>query len=122
MIGAKVPFDAILSKRVKVTAINRKREMNQMSWQTLKIMYAGLGLDYLSIEHVASEVGDLVSAGNAAAHDRIMPTVAAGLLESQLRTNVAVVENVLTDLSVKLLDYFNTGCTKGRSLIIDSAQ
>jgi hypothetical protein len=109
MIGMPVPFAAALDKRVKVNAINRKRELNQMSWLSLKAVYLGFGLDYGAVKVLAAKIDELVSARNDAAHHGAMPNLASGMLESQLRENVAVVEDILTDLSARLLEYFKIG-------------
>lgn len=107
MIGTSSPFAALLKKRVRIRPINRHREFNQMSWAALKAVYDGFGLDRTTVERSAASIDDLVDARNEAAHHGSMPKTAAALLEKQVRANVLTVENVLTDLSLQLLDCFS---------------
>jgi len=107
MIGTTSPFAPALKRRVKVKAINRRHELNQMSWAALKRLYDGFGLDLAFVERSAARIDELVDARNEAAHHGVMPKTAAALLENQVRQNVLTVENVLTDLSLQLLTFFS---------------
>lgn len=115
MIGAASPFATVLKRRVKVKAINRRHELNQMSWAALKSVYDGFGLDCTFVERASTKIDGLVDARNEAAHHGVMPNTAAALLEGQVRDNVLTVENVLTDLSLQLLTFF-TGRMHKRKL------
>jgi hypothetical protein len=77
-----------------------------MSWAALKTVYEGFGLDCKTIERFAAKIDSLVGARNEAAHHGVMPMTAANLLEGQVRDNVLVVEDVLTDLTLQLLTFF----------------
>jgi hypothetical protein len=109
MVALPSPFNPILGKRIKVRGINRKFELNQMSWKAMKRVYSGLGLDYTYIEKSKAQIDDLVDYRNTAAHYGVLPPVATALLERQVRENVVIVENVLTDLSIQLLPFFSNG-------------
>jgi len=100
------PFANALQRKVKIRSINRRYEFNQMSWEALKTIYRGFGLDDSSVSHRASEVDQLVEARNQAAHYGVLPTFASAMAEAQLRANVAAVEDVLTDLTIQLLSFF----------------
>jgi hypothetical protein len=106
MVALPSPFNPILGKRIKVRGINRKVELNQMSWKAMKQVYSGLGLDYAYIEKSKAQIDDLVDYRNIAAHHGVLPPVATAFLERQVRENVVVVENVLIDLSIQLLPFF----------------
>lgn len=108
IVGLASPFAAVLKRRVKINAINRRRELNQMSWAVLKTVYNGFGLDYTLVERSAASIDGLVDARNEAAHHGLTPKTTAALLESQVRENVLTVENVLTDISVQLLTFFSS--------------
>jgi hypothetical protein len=108
MIGAAAPFASVLKRRIKIKGINRRGELNQMSWAALKKVYDGFGLDRTFVERSADRIDGLVDARNEAAHHGIMPKTAAALLEGQVRENVLTVENVLTDLTLQLLTFFKS--------------
>jgi hypothetical protein len=107
MIGLATPFGPALGRRVRINPINRRHELNQMTWAAVKKVYSGLGLDCAAIQHCASGVDDLVAARNEVAHYGSVPKAAAALVEGQVRANVATVEDVLTDLSLQLLSFFS---------------
>lgn len=109
MIGESAPFAPFLKKRVQIKPINRRREFNQMTWGKIKTVYEGFGLSSRGIERYAANIGSLVDARNDAAHHGAMPTTAAAMLENQVRDNVRVVEDVLTDLALQALAYFENG-------------
>jgi hypothetical protein len=104
MIGENSPFATVLKKRVKVKAINRRRELNQMSWAALKRVYDGFGLDCTRVERSAAVIDDLVDARNEVAHHGLMPKA---LLENHVREDVLTAEDVLTDFSLQLLSFFS---------------
>jgi hypothetical protein len=106
MICATSPFEQLLKKRVQVRPINRVREFNQMNWGALRTVYEGFGLDSGSVERLAAKIDALVGSRNEAAHRGVLPMTAAALLEGQVRENVRVVEDVLTDLTIQLLTFF----------------
>jgi hypothetical protein len=106
MIGATSPFFPLLKRRAQIRPINRRRELNQMSWAALKTVYRGFGLDCTNIERSAANIDSLVDARNEAAHHGVMPLIANALLEHQVRENASIVEDVLTDLSLQLLAFF----------------
>ena len=108
MVAEASPFASLLSKRARIRGINRRFDMNQMSWSTIRTVYSGFGLDYADVEVRASEIDDLVTARNDVAHHGVPPNFASSVLENQLRNNVALVEDVLVDLAIKLLPYFST--------------
>lgn len=109
MIAATSPFSELLKRRAQVRPINRSRDLNQMSWAALKTVYKGFGLDCTSIERSAANIDSLVGARNEAAHHGVMPMTATALLEHQVRENVSIVEDVLTDLTLQLLAFFENG-------------
>jgi hypothetical protein len=104
MIGDNAPFAAVLKKQVRVKAINRRRELNQMSWVALKRVYDGFGLDRTRVERLAAVIDDLVDARNEAAHHGLMPKA---LFESRVRDDAESVADILTDLSLQLLSFFS---------------
>lgn len=106
VLAAISPFATALQRRVKIRSINRRYEFNQMSWESLKTIYRGFGLQSSSVSHHASEIDQLVEARNLAAHYGVLPSLASAMAEAQLRTNVVVVEDVLTDLTIQLLPFF----------------
>lgn len=105
MIGATTPFDAQLQQIVEVMPINRRFELNQMNWDAVARVYGGFCLDPRSIERLASTLDQLVETRNQVAHHGSLAALVA-LLENQLRSNVAAVEDVLTDLTLQLLEFF----------------
>ncbi|MGH9504614.1 MAG: MAE_28990/MAE_18760 family HEPN-like nuclease [Terriglobales bacterium] len=106
MITSVSPFAPALGKRLKVRGINRKAELNQMGWETIKRVYRGLGLDQTEIERSRVKIDQIVEDRNEAAHRGVLPSIGATYMEKHVRDNVAVVENVLTDLSLQLLSFF----------------
>src|SRR5262249_47678823 len=109
MIAEASPFSTELAKSSRLRGVNRKREMNQMDWGAIKGTYIGLGLDYSAIETLRAKVDQLVADRNDAAHYGVLPTSGILFLEQQVRDSAAVVENVLTDLSLRLLSFFQDG-------------
>jgi len=106
MVATPSPFAPLLTRRVKVRSINRRFELNQMGWATIKRVYSGLGLDYTSVEKSKAEIDQLVDDRNEVAHYGAMASVAAKFIEKHIRDNVVVVETVLTDFSIQLLTFF----------------
>jgi len=106
MIAAPSPFGPALGKRLKVKAISRKSELNQMDWRAIKEVYNGLGLDHSSVERLRGQITLIVEDRNDAAHYGVLPTVGKVILERHVRENADIVEHVLTDFSVQLLPFF----------------
>jgi hypothetical protein len=106
MMCSASPFETALRKTVTLRSIDRRRELNQMSWTVVKQVYEGFGLDYKAVERSASKLDNLVTARNEAAHQGAMPTTARALLENQLRESATTVEDVLTDMTLQLLTFF----------------
>jgi hypothetical protein len=106
MVAAPAPFAQALGKRLKVNGINRKSELNQMDWEAIRKVYDGLGLDRRSVEKLRAQITLVVEDRNDAAHYGVLPTLGPRLMEKQVRENVDVVEDVLTDFSVQLLPFF----------------
>jgi hypothetical protein len=107
MIGGLSPFASLLNKRAQVRPINRRRELNQMTWSAIEAVYVGFGLNAKEIGQAAASIDSLVDARNHAAHRGVLPNATAKIIERQVREHVAVVENVLTDLALQLFTYFN---------------
>lgn len=107
MIVDPSPFDPLLARQLRLKGINRKSEFNQMDWAALRRIYTGLGLNYSSIATAADQIDNLVAARNQAAHHGMPPNVAIPILEGQLRSQVDLVQDVLTDLGIRLLPYFS---------------
>lgn len=107
MIGAANPFAPLLGKRAQIRPINRRGELNQMTWSAIESVYDGLGLNPNEIEQTAASIDGLVDARNDAAHRGVLPNTTAKIVERQVRQHVAIVENVLTDLALQLFTYFN---------------
>jgi hypothetical protein len=107
MIGAANPFAPLIKKRAQIRPINRRSELNQMTWSALRAVYGGFGLDPKDVEQSAANIDSLVDARNDAAHRGVMPITSAHILEQQVREHVSIVENVLTDLALQVLAYFN---------------
>jgi hypothetical protein len=107
MIGGADPFAPLLSRRAQIRPINRRAELNQMTWRALEAVYDGFGLDSRDIRQAAADIDSLVDARNDAAHRGIFPIATANMLERQVRDHVSIVENVLTDLALQLFTYFN---------------
>src|SRR6202050_4639969 len=105
MIAAPAPFGEALSERLRVRGINRKSELNQMDWETIKKVYDGLGLDHGFVAKLRSQITLIVEDRNDAAHYGVLPTLGTMLMERQVRENVDTVEFVLTDFSVQLLPF-----------------
>jgi hypothetical protein len=101
------PFSKALERRTKIRSIDRRFELNQMGWASLKNVYGGFGLTLTEIERSAAEIDALVEARNQAAHYGIPPSTASSIIENQLRGYVTMVEAVLTDLSLQLLPFFS---------------
>lgn len=106
-IASQYPFEALLKQPIRIKAIDRRYELNQMSWAALKSVYIGLGLDPSQIQLHSAQMDELVKARNQTAHHGITPSIESVLMEKQLRSNVQMVENVLTDLSLQLLSFFS---------------
>jgi hypothetical protein len=106
MIAAPAPFGEALSERLRVRGINRKSELNQMDWETIKKVYDGLGLDHGFVAKLRGQITLIVEDRNDAAHYGVLPTLGTMLMERQVRENVDTVEFVLTDFSVQLLPFF----------------
>lgn len=107
MIGNTAPFAAALKRKVKINTINRRRELNQMSWANLRTIYDGLGLNRINVYRAAAAIDGLVDVRNEVAHHGVMPPIAATLMEAQVRNNVQMVEDILTDFSLQLLAFFS---------------
>jgi hypothetical protein len=106
MIAKMSPFAPNLGKRLKVKAINRRAELNQMSWEAITRIYRGLGLDPKEIEPLKTRIDEIVDDRNAAAHHGSLLGVAVAFMEQHVRDNVLAVEAVLTDFSLQLLPFF----------------
>jgi hypothetical protein len=106
MIGTPTPFAAELGRYLKIRGINRKREFNQMDWESVRRVYSGLGLDCRSVEKLREQITHIVEDRNNAAHHGVLPTVATTLMERQVRESADAVEHVLTDFSLQLLPFF----------------
>jgi hypothetical protein len=100
------PFLTPLAHVVPVKGINRLAEFNQMNWISVSKIYKGLKLDLSQVELLKDGIDELVSTRNETAHRGKLPGVALHFLEKQTRGNVALVENVLTDLTLQLLSFF----------------
>ncbi len=107
MIALPSPFSSVLAKRFKVKGINRRGELNQMSWEAIKRVYVGLGLDTSVVEKLKTKIDEIVDDRNEAAHHGVLPSTSAKQMEQHVRDNVVVVENVLTDLSLQILPFFS---------------
>jgi hypothetical protein len=101
MIATPSPFASALGKRLKVSGIDR-----QMSWEAVKRVYRGLGLDYAGIARLKTKIDEIVGDRNAAAHHGALLGVAASYMEQHVGDNVVAVEGVLTDFSLQLLPFF----------------
>lgn len=112
MIGVRSPFAAELGKQLKVRGINRRSEFNQMDWEAVRSVYSGLGLDHRSVERLRGRITQIVDDRNDAAHYGVPPALATALMEKQVREDADVVEHVLTDFSVQLLPFFQSGLHK----------
>jgi hypothetical protein len=106
MIAALAPFGQALGTRLKVNGINRKSELNQMDWEAIRKVYTGFGLDYGSVEKLRGQITLIVQDRNDAAHYGVLPTLGPTLMERQVRENAGIVEDVLTDSSLRLLPFF----------------
>jgi hypothetical protein len=106
MVAKPSPFAPMLVRQFKVRAIDRRHELNQMSWGAIKQIYSGFGLDHTNIDKSRAEIDQLVDDRNSVAHHGVLPTIAATLMEKHIRDNVMIVENVLTDFSIQLLPFF----------------
>ena len=106
MIAQASPFAPALMRRLKVAAINRRTEMNQMGWDTIRRVYSGFGLDVTEIERCKTKIDQIVDDRNEAAHHGVLTDKAASYMEKHVRENVAVVEDVLTHFSLQLLPFF----------------
>ncbi len=109
MLASLSPFSAALQKSARVRPINRRYELNQMDWRSLKDVYNGFGLDTANIEKVKTKIDQIMEDRNQVAHHGQIPATANALAEKHLRENAEVVENVLTDMSLQLLGYFGKG-------------
>ena len=107
-IASSFPFGNLPAKRVKVRPINRISEFNQMNSQNLTVIYDGLRLNKGVLTTKKSNVDDLVSARNDAAHHGVMPTTAKNFLEAQLRDDATMVEKMLEDLALQFLTFFSS--------------
>ena len=107
MIATPAPFAPALAKRVKVRGIDRRNELNQMSWDAIRRVYKGLSLDFSEVELLAARIDQIVDDRNEAAHYGLLPSVAATFMEKHVRDNAMVVENVLTDFSLRILPFFS---------------
>jgi hypothetical protein len=107
MITTAAPFSSALTRHVEISGINRRFELNQMSWDAVRAVYRGFGLSDQNISQFASNIDDLVETRNAAAHHGLPKKVASPLMEVQLRNDVTMVGNVLTDASLQFLQYFS---------------
>jgi hypothetical protein len=106
MIAKPAPFSAALTKRFRVRGINRRSELNQMSWDAIRRVYKGLGLDYSGVQLFGAKIDQIVNDRNEAAHHGTLPSIAATYMEQQVRDNAMVVEKVLTDFSLRILPFF----------------
>jgi hypothetical protein len=106
MIANASPFASALSRRIRVRGINRRAELNQMSWEAVARIYRGLGLDPGGIEHLRTRIDEIVDDRNAAAHHGALLGVAVALMERHVRDNVFAVETVLTHFSLQVLPFF----------------
>ena len=106
MITMAYPFASFLEKRLKIVAINRRTELNQMSWEAIRRVYGGFGLDCSEIEYCKTKIDQIVDDRNEAAHHGVAPGIAAAFMEKHVRDNVGVVENVLIHFSLQLLPFF----------------
>lgn len=106
MIALPSPFASALGRRFRVSGINRRSELNQMSWEAIRRVYSGLGLDYTEINHLRTKIDEIVEDRNEAAHHGILPSIAATYMEKQVREKAGVVENVLTDFCLQVLPFF----------------
>ncbi len=112
MIGGPDPFALLLGRRAQIRPINHRGELNQMTWAAIKAVYGGFGFDSKDIERSADHIDDLVDARNSAAHRGVLPLASVNMLERQVREHATIVENVLTDLALQVLAYFNKGLHK----------
>lgn len=108
MVAQPSPFSSALGQRFKIRPVNRRREMNQMGWDTIRRVYRGFGLDSAEIDKLRPRITEIVVERNDAAHHGLLPAVLANRMEQRVRDNATVVENVLTDFSLKLLPFFST--------------
>jgi len=105
--GGVKEVSACVKGRARIKAIDRRYELNQMDSTALKQVYAGFGLDPRQVERSAAQIDSLVGARNEVAHHGAMPKIASTILEGQVRENVMIVENVLTDFALQLLPFFS---------------
>ena len=117
-ISKEQPFRAELQRPVSLRPINRRYELNQMSWLALQGLYRGLGLSDSEVSQHSADIDSLVDERNQIAHQGIPSELASKLLENQLRASAGIVENVLTDLSLHLLNFFSEN--KHRRHVADS--
>ena len=107
-VSLTFPFANLPAKKIKITPLNRRRELNQMGWENLQQVYLGLGLNQTSVKQSAAAIDELVQARNLAAHHGNVPDLERGLLETQVRDEVNIVENVLIDFALQLLPFFSS--------------
>jgi hypothetical protein len=107
MVTTPQPFASALGRRAKIAGINRLSELNQMRWKAVRAVYRGLGIDHRDIELLKAKIDQMVDDRNEAAHYGVLPTIGTANLEHHVRDNVRVVENVLTDLSLRILPFFS---------------
>jgi hypothetical protein len=106
MIAVPSPFAPALGRRFRVSGINRRTELNQMSWDAIRRVYSGFGLDHAEIDKLRTKIDQIVEDRNEAAHHGVLPSTAATYMEQQVREKVGVVENVLTDFCLQVLPFF----------------
>jgi hypothetical protein len=106
IIASPSPFEELLLRQTKVRPIDIRYELNQMSWNTLKMVYGGFSITTDDINKYAVEVDDLVNARNDAAHSGLPNNESSTTLEGQLRGKVTVVEAILTDFGLQMLSLF----------------
>jgi len=108
-ISLSFPFGNLTAQRTKITPINRLKEFNQMNSENLAEIYTGLGFNKSIIQQTGSSINDLVGARNDVAHHGVMPKIGKNLLEAQVRGDAAIVETVLTDMTLQNLTFFANG-------------